>query len=66
MAQLTALREAFAYADKRFNAGVLDFYSWQESLNTLNRAELDLLQARFEYYFRYKLLEVFQGKALQF
>ncbi|MBX3102486.1 MAG: TolC family protein [Bacteroidetes bacterium] len=64
--QLAALREAFAYADKRFNAGVLDFYSWQESLNNLNRAELDLLQARFEFYFRYKLLEVFQGKALRF
>lgn len=64
--QLRALSEAYTYAQKRYEAGAIDFFSYIESLNNKNRAEIDLIRARFDYFFKQKLLDVYQGKELKF
>jgi outer membrane protein len=64
--QLGALNEAFQYAEIQFNAGTIPFVSYVETLNNRTAAELQLLQARFDYLFRAKLLDVYLGKEIKF
>ncbi|MCE3007642.1 MAG: TolC family protein [Bacteroidetes bacterium] len=64
--QLEALSLAYQFAEKRYEAGALDFYAYIEALNRYNQAQIDLLQAHFEYYFRQKILLLYQGTPLSF
>lgn len=64
--QVAALEESYQFAEKRFNSGVLNFYTFFETLNNKSRAEAELLQAKYDYFFKRKILDVYQGVQPEF
>lgn len=64
--QLVALNESYKMAETRYDAGLMDFYSYNETLNNRTKAESDLLQARYDFLFKRKILDLYQGKTIKF
>lgn len=64
--QLIALNESYKIAESRYEAGLMDFYSFNENLNNRTKAESDLLQARYDFLFKRKILDLYQGKPIKF
>jgi outer membrane protein len=58
---LTALEQSFNFAESRYNSGNTDFYSYLESLNNKNRAEIELINSRYSFLFRKRILEIYRG-----
>ncbi len=58
---LKALEQAFRFAETSYNNGNSDFYSYLESMNNKNRAELDLEIAKYSYMLRKRILEIYTG-----
>jgi outer membrane protein len=61
-----AATESFKYAQQKFNAGVISAFDFTTSKNRLFAAESNLLQAKYDYIFKLKVLDYYQGKALGF
>ncbi len=61
-----ALKESFRYAQQKFDLGMLTSVEYNEAKNKLAKAESDLLQAKYEYVFRIKILDFYQGNTLSF
>jgi outer membrane protein len=62
--QLTSTEKAFQYAQQRFNAGIIAALDFDQSRRNYNAAQSDLLQAKYDYIFRLKVLDYYQGKPL--
>lgn len=58
---LNALNQTFEFVKTRYEAGNTDFYTYLESLNSKNRAELQLINAKYSIVFRKKILDVYRG-----
>lgn len=58
---LSSLNQSFEFSKTRYDAGNTDFYTYLESLNNKNRAELQLVNAKYGIVFRKKILDVFKG-----
>ncbi|MCX6290457.1 MAG: TolC family protein [Bacteroidetes bacterium] len=63
---LQALDEAFHYNEQKYNLGLISTYDYLLSKNNLAKAKADLLQAKYDYIFRLKILDFYQGKPLAF
>ncbi|GAB3195344.1 outer membrane protein [Pontibacter aydingkolensis] len=61
MANLEYTEKAFESAKKRYELGTIDFFAYMESLNNKNRVQTELLQSKCEFYFKQRILELFQG-----
>lgn len=61
-----AASESFKYAEQKFNAGVISALDFSTSKNRLYAAESNLLQAKYDYVFKLKVLDYYQGKPLRF
>ncbi len=61
---LEALTESFKYADKRFSVGDINSVEYSDAKNKLAKVQSDLLQAKYDFIFKQKILDVYQGKAL--
>ncbi len=61
-----AQQEAFRYTEEKFNAGVLNAVDYNTEKNKLAKAQADLIQAKFDYIFRLKVLDYYQGKPITF
>ena len=59
-----ALQESFTYNEQKFNEGMLNVYDYNDAKNKLIKAESDLLQAKYDYLFKVKILDFFMGKPL--
>ena len=59
-----ALKESFTYAEKKFNAGLLSSVEFLTVRNNLSKAETDLLQSKYDFLFRIKILDFYSGKPL--
>lgn len=64
--QLKALEEAFRATEQRFNVGAINAVDYNIAKNNLNRAESNFLQAKYDYIFKLKVLDFYQGKTLTF
>ncbi|HSF44671.1 MAG TPA: TolC family protein [Chitinophagaceae bacterium] len=53
--------ESFRANEIRFNSGVINSFEYLSSKNNLDRARLSLTQVRYEYIFRTKILDYYQG-----
>ncbi len=62
MEQSKALTSAYEFAEQRYQAGTIDFYTFYETLGSKFKAESDLIQAKYEFWLRLKILEIYQGK----
>ena len=59
--QVDAFKESFRTAEIRFNAGVLNSVDYIVAKNNLDRANNNLINARYDYYIRTKILAYYQG-----
>ena len=59
-----ALQESFTYNEQKFNEGMLNVYDYNDAKNKWAKAESDLLQAKYDYLFKIKILDFFLGKPL--
>ena len=64
--QVSALEESFRASESRFNAGTIDFVSYNLQKTNLDKARLGLIQAKYDYVFRTQILDYYQGKSLTF
>lgn len=62
--QVEALQESFRATEQRFNVGAANAVEYNVSKNNLNRAESDLIRAKYDFIFRAKVLDFYQGKVL--
>jgi len=54
-------KEAFRYTEEKFNVGMINSVEYNQSKNNLTKAQSDLLQAKYEYIFRTKILDFYNG-----
>ena len=54
-------KEAFTYTEQKFNAGLVNSIEYNIAKNNLSTAESELLQAKYEYLFAIKILELYRG-----
>jgi outer membrane protein len=59
--QVSDFEESFRAAEVRFANGVINSAEYLISKNNLDRTKINLTQARYEYVFRTRLLDYFQG-----
>jgi outer membrane protein len=62
--QVTAYAESFRAAEVRFNAGASTSVDYLIAKNNLDRANVNLIIARYDYVLRTKILDYYQGKPL--
>jgi outer membrane protein len=62
----TANSEAYSYAEKKFNVGLLSSFEFLNATNNKAKADSDFLQARYDLIFRIKVLDFYLGKPLYF
>lgn len=57
--------EAFNYTQQKFEVGLVNSVDFNIAKNNLAKARSDLAQAKFEYIFKIKILDFYQGKPIQ-
>lgn len=63
-ASVEAAQESFKYAQQKFSAGVISSFDFNSAKTRLYIAESNLLQAKYDYVFKLKVLDYYQGKPL--
>ncbi len=64
--QVESLALAFRAAETRFNVGAINSTDYNVAKANLNLAQANLIQAKYNYYFRVKVLDFYQNKPLTF
>ena len=64
--QVRALEESFRIIKSQYNLGSVNYTEYQISNNNLVRATNDLLSSKYDYIFKLKVLDFYQGKKLTF
>lgn len=64
--QVAAREESFRVIKQRYDLGAVNFVDYQVAENDLFQAKSDLLRAKYDYIFRLKILDFYQGKPLDF
>lgn len=64
--QVQAREEAFRMTKQRFDIGAANYVEYQVAENDLFQAKSDLARAKYNFIFRKKLLDFYQGKPLDF
>ncbi|GAA4410433.1 TolC family protein [Nibrella viscosa] len=64
--QVASLEQAFRAAESRLNAGALNSVDYNIAKTNLDRARANLVQAKYDYIFRTKILDFYQNKPLSF
>jgi len=62
--QVEALEETFRSMENQYNLGAANFTDYQVANNNLFRAKSDLVRAKYDYIFKMKILDFYQGKPL--
>lgn len=58
---VSASEEAFRYTEEKFNVGMVTTVEYNQMKNNLTAAQSQLLQAKYEYIFRTKILDFYNG-----
>ncbi len=64
--QLTAVNSVFTSSEKKYNVGVMTATDFLIQKNNLTQAMSNLIQAKYDYIFKSKILDFYQGKDIQF
>jgi outer membrane protein len=64
--QVQAREEAYRMTQQRYNIGAANYVEYQVAENDLFQAKSDLTRAKYNFIFRKKLLDFYQGKPLGF
>lgn len=63
--QVEALSESFRYMDQRFMVGMATPVDYSDAKNKLSQAESTLLQAKYEFIFRSRILDYYLGREIR-
>lgn len=63
--QLDAYQESFRSATIRFNEGVINSVDYLTAKNNLDRSNINLINARYDYLLRKKIIDYYQGQSLR-
>lgn len=58
---VTAQQKAFEYSQERFKAGAINSFDFNQTKNNLVNAQSQLLQSKYDYMFKLKVLEFYYG-----
>jgi len=58
---VTTMQESYTYTENRFNLGLINSLDYNTAKNKLTKAQSDLLQAKYEYIFKTKILDFYRG-----
>jgi outer membrane protein len=61
-----ALTESFRYTESKYNVQLINSYEYFDAKNKLYSSENSLLQAKYDYIFKLKMLDFYMGKKLNF
>lgn len=56
-----ALEESFMYTEQRFNVGMVNVLEYNDAKNRLTAAQSEMLQSKYEFVFRTKVLDFYVG-----
>lgn len=59
-----ATREAFRYAEQKFNVGVMNSVDYNNAKKDMTNAESEVLQSKFDFIFKTTVLDFYMGKPL--
>ncbi len=59
-----AMEESFKYMEQKYNVGAVTTTEYNDAKNKLTKARSDLLQAKYDYVFKLKVLDFYQGKPI--
>ncbi|MDP2423017.1 MAG: TolC family protein [Bacteroidales bacterium] len=62
--KVIATQESFKYADQRFNLGMLTSLDYNNAKKELQRAQSEMLQSKYDYVFKTKVLDFYMGLPL--
>lgn len=60
-----ASKAAFQNSEKQFQLGTINTFEYATAKNNLDQAEVDLIIAKYDYLFKLKVLDFYQGKKLE-
>lgn len=60
-----SMKEAFRYVEEKFNVGMVNSVDYNLQKNQLTSAQSQLLQAKYEYIFRTKILDFYNGLPIE-
>jgi outer membrane protein len=63
---ISAMEESFKYTDQKYSVGAVTATDYNDAKNKLAKAKSDLLQAKYDYVFKLKVLDFYQGKPITF
>jgi outer membrane protein len=64
--QVNARDEAFRMSKQRFDNGAVNYVDYQTAENALFQAKSDLVRAKYDFIFKKKVLDFYQGKPIEY
>ena len=64
--QLDAFEKSFRNAEIRFNNGIMNNTDFSVAKNNFTKAQSDIIQAKYDYIFKLKILDFYQDKPITF
>lgn len=61
-----ATEKAFEYAEQRYQVGMMNSLEFNTASNNVTRARSEFLRAKYDYIFKVKVLDFYQGKPITF
>jgi outer membrane protein len=61
---LVSMAESFKYTEKKFEVGLVNTVDYNTSKNQLTSTQSDLLQAKYDFIFRIKILNFYRGEPI--
>ena len=58
---LVAMEESFMYTEQKFEVGLVNTVDYNAEKNRLTQTQSDLLQAKYDYIFKMKILDFYRG-----
>lgn len=63
---LDAAQQSFTFAEQKFNAGSVSSFDYNNAKNRVLKSQADLLNSKYDFIFKLKVLDYYQGKPLTF
>jgi len=64
--QVQALEESFRMTERRYNLGAVNFVDYQITQNNMFGAKSDLVRTKYDFIFKTKILDFYQGNPIEF
>lgn len=62
---VASMEEAFKYTQQKFDVGLVNTVDYNTAKNNLTKAKADLLQAKYEFIFKSKILDFYRGNNIK-